>query len=100
MSCTTLYFYSKSESCAFISPILLTPRSPMPKILMAALPPGSCGWRGSSWMMYVLAQVSPGVLGWVWVESRTEVNVCTRNWESAWAGEGGPGDSLGTEGCL
>lgn len=51
-------------------------------------------------MMYVLAQVSPGVLGWVWAESRTELNVYTGNWESARAGMGGPGDSLGTEGYL
>lgn len=79
-SCATLYLYSKSESCAFISPILLTLRSPTLKTLTAALPPGSCGWRGSSWMMYVLAQVSPGVLGWVWAESRTEPNVCTGSW--------------------
>lgn len=62
----TLYFYSKSGSCVSISPIRLTLRSPTLKTPMAALPPGSCGWRGSSWMTYVLAQVSPGVLGWVW----------------------------------
>lgn len=50
-------------------------------------------------MMYVLAQVSPGVLGWVWAESRT----CLY-WElgrQPWLGwTGGPGDSLGTEDCL
>lgn len=62
----TLHFLSKSGSCVFISPILLTLRSPMLRILMAASPPGSCGWKGSSWMTYVPAQVSPGVLGWAW----------------------------------
>lgn len=49
----TLYLYSKSGSCVFISPIPLTPQSRMPRIPMAASPPGSCGWRGSSWMTYV-----------------------------------------------
>lgn len=62
----TLYFDSKSGSYVFISPIPLTLQSRMPRIPTAASLPGSCGWRGSFWMTYVLAQVSPGVLGWGW----------------------------------
>lgn len=41
-------------------------------------------------MTYVLAQVSPGVLGWVWAELRPVLDVYTEGWGSRpWLREGG-----------